>query len=295
MLSRSKIKSTTVASLNLIRCLSLISLWTLVLGISSAQAAPKPHFSKVLLVVFENTDFDVAMKNPLLSQFAQQGVLFDHFSGATHPSQGNYIAMIGGSSFGIHSDSNIDLDKSHLGDQLEKNGMDWRLYAEDLPSPCYVGTSKGKYYRKHVPFLSFTNVTKNPQRCANVVDTTTLISDLSSFSLASYNMIVPNIVNDGHDGGVKAIQKWSQENLVPFLAIPKNLEDTLVVLTFDESDSFFSNHIYTVMIGAGLTPNTVNSQPVTHTDVLALIQKEWSLGRLPGQDKTTEIKNLWKD
>jgi len=262
---------------------------------AEARANPKPHFSKVLVVVFENTDFDVAMKNPVLNRLTLQGVLLDHFSGVVHPSQGNYISMVAGSAFGIHHDNNIDLNKQHIGDQLEKAGMDWRLYAEDLPSPCFLGESKGKYYRKHVPFLSFTNVSKNPQRCANVVNADTLLSDLSSNSLANYTMIVPNIVNDGHDGGQAAIQRWSQKYLVPFLSIPKNLEDTLVVVTFDESDSYFSNRIYTVLLGAGLTPNTVNSQALTHTDILALIQNEWNLGHLPQQEPAIEIKNLWKN
>lgn len=47
--------------------------------------------------------------------------------------------------------------------------ISWKAYEEDFPGHCKLEETIGHYYRKHNPFISFTNVHTNATRCAKVV------------------------------------------------------------------------------------------------------------------------------
>ena len=81
------------------------------------------------------------------------------------------------SRLGVSGDGKYDLNDKHVGDLLEAAGLDWRTYAEDFPGKCFTGGSSGKYVRKHNPFMSFTNVTTNPARCAKIENTQRFFQD----------------------------------------------------------------------------------------------------------------------
>ena len=102
-----------------------------------AQAGDLPHFKKVMIVVLENADYDEALRQPFLKQLSQEGAAFTQFYAETHPSQPNYIAMISGSTQGVFSDGNVDLDAQHVGDLLEAAGKSWKVYAEDFPGAWF--------------------------------------------------------------------------------------------------------------------------------------------------------------
>src|SRR6185503_13744968 len=99
-----------------------------------------------------------AVKMPYLAALAKRGALLSNDHAEVHPSQPNYIAMIAGSSHGVDDDRRVTLDERHIGDLLEEHGLTWKVYAEDYPGHCFLGSSRGLYARKHVPFPSFKNV-----------------------------------------------------------------------------------------------------------------------------------------
>jgi hypothetical protein len=142
----------------------LLSLITMSLSVHAQ------NFNKVLVIVFENTEYLNALKQPFFSSLTKEGALLTNFKAATHPSQGNYVAMIAGSTFNIINDKPIDINDRHLGDLLEEAKKDWKVYAEDYPGNCFTGKTSGDYARKHVPFMSFVNVQKDPARCAKIVE-----------------------------------------------------------------------------------------------------------------------------
>ena len=80
--------------------------------------------------------------------------------------------MIAGASFGMRSDHQIsfpdDAEHKTIADLL-----DWKNYAENYPSGVqpYLDASKGKYARKHVPFLSFEKIQKESYGNVVSVDT----------------------------------------------------------------------------------------------------------------------------
>ncbi len=258
------------------------------------QYSAGSHFKKVVWIIFENTNYDKALKQADFARFSKKGVLFTNFVAEGHPSQGNYIAMIAGSNMGVSSDRNVNLGGEHLGDLLERSGKSWKAYAEDYPGNCYLGGSYKDYARKHLPFLSFKNVSTTPDRCAKIVDGPEFFEDLKNNRLPNFSMYVPNQKNDGHDTGVNFAGKWLQSKFGSILSNPERLGDTLYVITFDESGASSTNQIYTVLIGSRINAGTQNAQKLNHVSLLKLVEDEWDLGNLGrGDAKAAIVENLW--
>lgn len=239
-----------------------------------------PRFQRVIYIVFENKGYSATMKQPYFNSLAAQGLSFNQMMAETHPSQGNYIAMVAGDLLGVLNDANVDLNASHLGDLLEKKGMDWRVYAEDFPGNCFLGKTSGKYARKHVPFISFKNVQSNSQRCAKIVDSSGFLSDWSNNRLANFNMFIPNLANDGHDTGVDFAGKWLQSHFGQAFQDPHMMENTLVIVTFDEADMLGANQIFTTLLSPNLPQRKVVADRHNHYSLLKMIEDEWQLGNL---------------
>ncbi len=245
--------------------------------------------------MFENENFLQVITQKDFKKLANYGVSLSKMMSEAHPSQGNYVAMISGSNLGIVDDKNYDLNQNHVGDLLEKANMKWKVYAEDYPGNCFTGATFGFYARKHVPFLSFTNVTRNPERCKNIEDTSHFLSDYNSSNLAEFSMFIPNLKNDGHNSGLEYAGKWLTQNFASILSKPENLGETLFIITFDESGKSPINQIYTVLIGSQIIENTTNTQNLNHISLLKMIEDEFKLGTLNREDSRAQpIQNIWK-
>lgn len=255
------------------------------------------HFKKVVWIVFENENYSSVLKQPYFSELTKYGQSFTNFLAEVHPSQGNYIAMIAGSNLGVKNDSPVDLKEQHVGDLLEQAGMQWRVYAEDYPGDCFTGKSSGNYVRKHVPFMSFLNVTKNKNRCLNIEDETHFFDDYQKNKLAEFTMYVPNMKNDGHDTGLDVAAGWLKKTFGDILSHPEAMRETLFIVTFDESAlTSPRNQIYTVLFGQGITPHSLNTQSTNHAGLLKMIEDEYQIGNLGRDDaKASVIQGLWKN
>lgn len=252
-------------------------------------------FKKVVWIVFENTNYAAAMKQPDFLKLTQSGALLTNVQAETHPSQGNYVAMIAGSTLGVKNDAPVDLNFSHLGDLLEKAGLDWKIYAEDYPGNCFLGNVSGSYVRKHVPFLSFTSVTKNPSRCKKIESTANFMKDFSSGSTPEYSMYIPNLKSDGHDTGVDVAGKWMTSHFGSIFSNPQAQQETLFIVTFDESGGSQVNQIFTVLIGANVVAGSVNKQALSHAALLKLVEDQFNLGNMGRDDsKAPAITGIWK-
>ena len=271
----------------------------LIFGLLSlnAHSQAQAHFKKVVYIVFENEDFVPVSKQRDFAKYSALGASFSLMMGETHPSQGNYIAMVAGSTLGVMTDKNYNLNQTHLGDLLEAKGMDWKVYAEGYPGNCYTGEVSGNYARKHLPFLSFLNVTTNPERCGKITDAATFIEDFKNDKLPEFSMFIPDLINDGHDSTVDYAGKWLTRTLGPILSEPDKMKDVLFVLTFDESDpKSRPNQIYTVFLGANVVKASVISQKVNHISILKMIEDEFGLGSMGRLDSTAApIENIWNN
>jgi hypothetical protein len=261
----------------------------------SAKAPTPPSFKKIVVVYLENTDYRGALRQAYLSKLAKSGALLTDFHAETHPSQPNYVALAAGTTAGVHADANSDLDERHLGDLLEAAGRTWKVYAEDYPGSCFLGQRKGLYVRKHVPFVSFLNVQRDPKRCANIVDASDFKSDYRKRRLPDFSFFAPNMEDDGHETGVKFADRWVSKTFGPLLEDAEASAGVLVVVTFDEDDSLGNNHIYTVLAGDSVAPGSTSNRRYNHYSLLRTIEDAWNLGSLGRADAAAEpISGVWK-
>lgn len=264
------------------------------LSLSAAEA--QEHFKKVVWIVFENESYSSVLKQPYFAKMTEYGASFTNFQAEVHPSQGNYIAMVAGSNLGVSNDSPVDLTQKHIGDLLEEAGMEWRVYAEDYPGNCFTGKSSGNYVRKHVPFMSFVNVTTDKNRCLNIEDESNFFTDYKNGKLAEFSMYIPNLKNDGHDTNLDYAASWLKSKFGDILSHPEELKDVLFIVTFDESALLGpKNKVYTVLFGSQVNPKSINDQSLGHPGLLKMIEDEFRIGNLKREDaKAPVIQNIWK-
>jgi acid phosphatase len=76
--------------------------------VATPTPTPTPTgYDHVVVIVLENHSFESVIGSPqapYLNSFANQWALATGYSGVSHPSLPNYLAMIGGSTFGVTSD-----------------------------------------------------------------------------------------------------------------------------------------------------------------------------------------------
>jgi hypothetical protein len=115
------------------------------------------------------------------NKLASQGALAVNYYGITHPSLPNYLALLGGSTFGIREDcSDCLASGANLATQLSAAGKSWRAYMGAMPSPCFTGEAEvGEYAKKHNPFMYFPSITSHPSLCARDVPEARLQADLA--------------------------------------------------------------------------------------------------------------------
>jgi hypothetical protein len=259
-------------------------------------STPKSTARRVIHIVFENADYEDALSQKVFARLARSGVLFTRSFGVTHPSQPNYIAMVAGSRLGVSMNGEVNLDSRHLGDLLEEKGLTWAVYAEDFPGNCFLGMSRGKYVRRHVPFLSFRNVSGDPARCERVRTGDRFFKDYGTGKLPEYSLFVPNLDQDGHDTGPKRASEWFEGRFAGVLNDAVFLKDTLFLITYDESEKYLGpNHILTFLFGANARPGLEVREPVNHYTFLRMIEEIFGLGSLNQNDlKARSLPGLWQ-
>src|SRR5437016_11279460 len=85
------------------------------------------NFDQFVIVLMENHDLsDIYGPAPYMTQLADQYSFSQHWASITNPSQPNYIALIGGSTFGVSGDGNHpNLNHPTIVDIIENSGHTW--------------------------------------------------------------------------------------------------------------------------------------------------------------------------
>ncbi|KAG0739880.1 hypothetical protein G6F57_002685 [Rhizopus arrhizus] len=269
-------------------------------GIVSAAINPPQGkaFNHVLQIWFENQDFKTISNIPGFTNLQKHGILLDNYNAITHPSQPNYVASTGGSNFGIITDDyyNISANTLSIFDLLEDKGLTWRLYQEDIPSIGYTGYEAGNYVRKHNPAVSYDSIGLNATRLQNIVSANQLLKDINTKSLPNWMFYTPNLQNDGHDTNAAYAGNWLAkfyENTLNNLYL---LENTLILITFDETASFLSrNRVWSLLFGA-IPENlkgTTDSTFYSHYSILSTVEKNWDLPNLNRGDTDKKMSNIF--
>jgi acid phosphatase len=260
---------------------------------------PVVHAKRVVVVILENTDARVAETLPFLTRLAARGAILRNDHGIGHPSQPNYLAMVSGSTHGITGSVPITLDASHLGDLVERRGLTWKIYAEQYPGNCFLGetsgtVSGGQYVRRHVPFLSFANVQHDFNRCVDhVVDSRSFDADVVAGTLPNLSIYIPENQHNGHDSTASIADAWLEFRFGPLLDDPRLMNETLLIVTYDESASS-DNRIITVLFGSMVREGAASFDPYDHYDLLRTIENVLGVGTLGRLDAAARpITGIW--
>jgi len=283
----------------LVAIVALSSAWLL------AQTLPRPDH--VVIVIEENHAFDQVIgkaKAPYIDSLIEEGALLTRYYATRHPSQPNYFVLFSGDNQGVVNDdcneNSPKITAPSLGGQLITSGQTFIGYAEGLPK---VGSKKceaGKYRRKHAPWVSFADVPDGDSRP---------FSDFPADfeKLPTVALVIPNMVNDMHDGMFgkrrRNGDRWLRNNLDKYKEWAKT-HNSLLIVTWDEDDKLKwlvgetteppANHIATIIVGEMVRPGVTSDKEYTHLDLLRTLQEMYGLPPLAGTQNAKVISDLWK-
>ena len=126
------------------------------------KAAAVPTPAHVVVVVEENRSQTNIIGNksaPYINQLAANGAMMAQSFAEVHPSEPNYYALFAGNT--LVNDNVCPFNAGNtpnLGSQLLAAGYTFVGYAESLPALGSTECRAGKYARKHVPWVSFSNI-----------------------------------------------------------------------------------------------------------------------------------------
>jgi hypothetical protein len=245
--------------------------------------------SHLVVIVMENKEYgDVIGSSaaPYINGLSRKYALATNFYGVSHPSLPNYLALTGGSTFGISSDCNsCHVRGKNLVDELESGGVSWKAYMEGMPTRCYKAASADGYAKHHDPFVYYDNIARNRRRCSKIVPYPQLARDVHRGRLPTFVWISPNLCHDTHDCSVETGDRFLAR-LVPALLRELGPHGVLF-LTWDEGSSdrgcctsAAGGHIPTIVAGPEVRRGARSSVPYDHYSILRTISDSLHLAPL---------------
>ncbi len=118
-----------------------------------------PPYQHVFLFYFENEDYNQIIGNkqaPYINSLLRQGSVLSQFYAEEHPSDGNYLAVAGGSTYGIPLDDPEEenplytISAPNIGDLVGSAQESWKAYLQSANGPC-DDTVHGYYWNDDQP------------------------------------------------------------------------------------------------------------------------------------------------
>jgi phosphatidylinositol-3-phosphatase len=260
------------------------------------RPAPKARLTggpprHIAVIVMENEEYGDLLGSssvPYINRLAREYGLATNLYAITHPSLPNYLALTGGSTFGINSDcTDCHVGVPGLAAQLDTARISWKAYMEDLPHSCFTGADANSYAKKHDPFVYYTDTATDRARCSHVVSFTEIALDERANRLPMFIWITPNLCHDMHDCNPATGDRFLSRLIPPLLkALGRR---SLLFLTWDEGSSdngccrlASGGHVLTIVAGSAARAHARLGTPVDHYSVLQTIEDLLGLPRLRG-------------
>ena len=281
-------------------------------------AVDLPVYDHVVIVMEENKDYGQIIGSAdapyVNSTLKAEGANLTQMYGEEHHSEGNYFWLFSGSNQDVGFQDKIpatDISASNLGQRLIKAGLSFKAYSEDLPAVGSKVNSAGLYARKHVPWVSFSNVPNG-----------STVSESSNLRFADFPadytkmptvaFVIPNLDNDMHNGAppgsVRAGDKWLQQHLDGYYQWAKQ-HNSLLIVTFDEdsqmhpgptnpadSDPHKRNRIPTIIAGAHVKHGEyAEGKGVNHVSLLRTLEAMYKLPKSGAQEVSVQAAGISDD
>jgi hypothetical protein len=262
--------------------------------IHAASSLPRPDH--VVILIEENHSFQEIYNSPSapnINSVVPEGALFTQSFAVEHPSEPNYLDLFSGSNQGVTDDScPHSFSSANLGAQLLAAGLSFGGFSEDLPSVGSTVCTSGNYARKHNPWVNFNTSPNAVPSSANMPfaghwPTT----DAGFAALPTVSIVVPNQLNDMHDGSISQADAWFWTNLGAYYQWART-HNSLLIITFDEDDSSASNQIFTLFAGANVAAGQYSAR-INHYNVLRTIEDMYGLPHAGAAANATPITVGW--
>lgn len=263
-------------------------------GNSSGATAPPPvpQFQHVILVVEENHSYSSVIGNtamPYLNGLASQYGLATQYYADTHPSIGNYFMLTTGQVVSNDDNFGATVDVDNIVRRLVSAGKTWKSYAEGLPAVGYMADGPSPYAKNHDPLSYFSDVVASSAEAANLVPFSQFSTDLASGQLPNFSFVVPNSLDDAHDGTLTQADTWLQQNIGPLVS-RSTFQSSLLIIVFDESDSADTagggGHVPAIIVSSKAKPGYKSTTTYQHQSTLRLILRGLGVTSFPGAAAT---------
>ncbi|MGN6678174.1 MAG: alkaline phosphatase family protein, partial [Streptosporangiaceae bacterium] len=270
-------------------------------------AAHVPGYQHVFLFYFENEDFGSVIGNtsqaPYLNSLVPRGSLLADSFAEEHPSDGNYLTLAGGSTFGVPLTDPLEINPNYtiparnIGDLIGAAHQTWKEYLQSANGPC-DDTVHGYYWNDDLPMTYFADVRNRPAFCsAHLVPLQALPADLASTATTpNFAWVGANDCADMEGCGIRAGDEFLAAELGAIERSPAwRTQRSLAIITFDE-DGFDHEHpaqrVATLILGShGVRQGYVSHARYTHYSLLRTIEAALGLPSLTANDRWAQPVN----
>src|SRR6266571_705060 len=217
-----------------------------------------------------------------------------HYTAITHPSQPNYMTLIGGDTY-VSGDGNCcwQFSNPNIIDRIEASGRTWKAFAEDATGS---GTCSFRPPRQadHFAFLEFSDM-NNPSRCANFLTATSpndqeFVSVLNGANPPNSLWLTPNDTDNMHSSSVSTGDSYLS-NLVPKILSSTTFttKNAALFIVFDEgSDNCpaapSGDCVYATWAGPVVKKGYSSNAQYSHYSFLKTLESNWGLTALTTND-----------
>ncbi len=265
---------------------------------SSFDPQNPPTYAHVVVIMDENLSYNGWLGSsaaPYSNGLAGQCALATNATGATHPSQPNYVAPLTGV-LPVWNGAAQHTAADNLLHQLDAAGRSWLALQESMSAPC-SGTTSGTYKTGHNPALWLSDLSASGDGSCAHNDVGFTLSSFDPGALPAFTWITPNLCDDMHwqtgcaGSSATRIQTgdaWLGQILPAIFASPDyQAGRTLVILTWDEGNESATKgidcaaqtnidstgcHVGLVAASAYITPGTRDATRYTPYSTLAAIE-----------------------
>jgi YVTN family beta-propeller protein len=266
-----------------------------------------PRYDHVFLFYFENQNVRAIVgdrrRAPYYNRLLSQGSELGQMYAEEHPSDANYLALAGGSTFGIpltdplEINSQYTIHAANIGDRINAAGETWKEYDQSSAGPC-DDTVHSFYWDDDLPMLYFADIRDRPAYCAaHAVPLASMASDLSrAATTPNFTWVGINDCDDMEGCGIRAGDRFLAEQLGTIMHSPAWLtQRSLAIITFDEDDYGHEQppqRIPTLMLAStGVRHGYLSKVRYTHYSLLRTIEAALGLKTLTRNDRFAQPIN----
>ena len=299
-------------------------------GASARSSAPSfPRYDHVFVLIEENHNFNQIIGNraaPIINALASDYGLATRYRGDGDPSEPNYVAMLGGSTFGISSDDPYffpgqTVDQPNLMSQLDDAGLTWKGYFQGMPYAGYRGycfpakcngipDSDTQYVAKHNGIVNFADM-HTAAAWAKQTPYPQLAQDLASGNVPNLSYIIPDECDDMHGAPPWCVDssKFGDVDDTYLVAhgdafvgqtvnaiTSSSMWETgnnAIVITFDEGNRA-TDQIPSIVVTNHGPRGATDNTPYDHYSLLASLQQAFGLGCLQASCAATPMTPLFQ-